>query len=232
MKTIFEQIIKLRNPKFKMNSQLKNTTLMKFVFGIIIDMIRGLKVVIYFKNPKFAMFKSNVRIFNISNINWGQYLKIGQGVYLSALTNKSISLGNNVSIGAFSRIVVSTTLNNLAGYIKIGNNVGLGEFAYLGGAAGLEIQNDCIIGQYFSCHPENHNYTNLEIPIRLQGVSHQGIKIENNCWIGSKVTILDGVTIGSGCVIAAGSVVTKSFPANCVIAGVPAKLIKRRNEHE
>ena len=232
MKTIFEQIIKLRNPKFKMNSQLKNTTLMKFVFGIIIDMIRGLKVVIYFKNPKFAMFKSNVRIFNISNINWGKFLKIGQGAYLSALTNKSISLGNNVSIGAFSRIVVSTTLNNLAGYIKIGNNVGLGEFAYLGGAAGLEIQNDCIIGQYFSCHPENHNYTNLEIPIRLQGVSHQGIKIENNCWIGSKVTILDGVTIGTGSVIAAGSVVTKSFPANCVIAGVPAKLIKRRNEHE
>ena len=232
MKKLLEQVIRLRNPKFKLNSELGNTTLMKFVFSIIIDMIRGLKVAIYIKNPKFAMFKSNVRIFNISNINWGQYLKIGQGVYLSALTNKSISLGNNVSIGAFSRIVVSTTLNNLAGYIKIGNNVGLGEFAYLGGAAGLEIQNDCIIGQYFSCHPENHNYTNLEIPIRLQGVSHQGIKIENNCWIGSKVTILDGVTIGSGCVIAAGSVVTKSFPANCVIAGVPAKLIKRRNEHE
>lgn len=232
MKTIFEQIIKLRNPKFKMNSQLKNTTLMKFVFGIIVDMIRGMKVALYFKNPKFAMFKSNVRIFNISNINWGKFLKIGQGAYLSALTNKSISLGNNVSIGAFSRIVVSTTLNNLDGYIQIGNNVGLGEFAYLGGAAGLEIQNDCIIGQYFSCHPENHNYANLEIPIRLQGVSHQGIKIENNCWIGSKVTILDGVTIGSGCVIAAGSVVTKSFPTNCVIAGVPAKLIKKRNEHE
>lgn len=229
MKTIIEEIIKLRNPKFKMNAQLSNTTLMKFILGISMDMIRGLKVCLYLKNPKFAMFKSNVRIFNISKICWGKFLKIGQGVYLSALTNNSISIGTNVSIGAFSRIVVSTTLNNLNGYIKIGNNVGLGEFAYLGGAAGLEIQNDCIIGQYFSCHPENHNYKNIEIPIRLQGVNHQGIKIENNCWIGSKVTILDGVTIGSGCVIAAGSVVTKSFPANCVIAGVPAKLINKRN---
>lgn len=229
MKILIEQLIRFRNPKFKMNSQLSNTTLMKFVISIVIDIIRGLKVGLYMKNPKFVMFKSNVKIFNISKITWGKFLKIGQGAYLSALTNKSISIGNNVSIGAFSRIIVSTTLNNLNGFIKIGNNVGLGEFAYLGGAAGLEIQNDCIIGQYFSCHPENHNYNDTKIPIRLQGVSHQGIKIENNCWIGSKVTILDGVTIGPGCVIAAGSVVTKSFPANCVIAGVPAKLIKNRN---
>jgi acetyltransferase-like isoleucine patch superfamily enzyme len=68
----------------------------------------------------------------------------------------------------------------------------------------------------------------LDEPIRLQGVTRKGIRIGNNCWIGSKVTILDGVTIGDGCILAAGTVVTKSFPANSIIGGVPAKIIKSR----
>lgn len=92
----------------------------------------------------------------------------------------------------------------------------------------LEIGDDCIVGQYLSCHPENHHYENLEIPIRMQGVYRKGIKIGKNCWIGSKVTILDGVEIGDGCIIAAGAVVNKSFPENSIIGGVPAKLLKSR----
>jgi acetyltransferase-like isoleucine patch superfamily enzyme len=141
---------------------------------------------------------------------------------------QGISFGNNVGIGAYSRVVVSTTLNHLGESIRIGNNVGIGEFAYLGGAGGLEIGDDCIIGQYLSCHPENHVADKLDEPIRLQGVTRKGIRIGNNCWIGSKVTILDGVTIGDGCILAAGTVVTKSFPANSIIGGVPAKIIKSR----
>jgi acetyltransferase-like isoleucine patch superfamily enzyme len=71
----------------------------------------------------------------------------------------------------------------------------------------------------------------MTLPIRHQGVSRKGIKIGKNCWIGSKVTVLDGVTIGTGSIIAAGSVVTKSFPENSIIGGVPAKLLKTRT-HE
>jgi acetyltransferase-like isoleucine patch superfamily enzyme len=99
----------------------------------------------------------------------------------------------------------------------------------LGITWGLTIGNDCIVGQYFSCHPENHNFDNLDLPIRHQGVTRKGIKIGNNCWIGSKVTILDGVEIGDGCVIAAGAVVQASFPPNSVIGGVPARILKQRN---
>ncbi len=64
--------------------------------------------------------------------------------------------------------------------------------------------------------------------IRKQGINAKGIRIGNNCWIGAGVVFCDGVEIGDGCVIGANSVVTKSFSNNCVIAGVPAKVIKQR----
>jgi len=140
---------------------------------------------------------------------------------------QSIEFGNNVRIGSFSQVVASTSFNEIGEFIKIGNNVGIGEYSYLGGAGGLEIGDDCIIGQFFSCHPENHKFEDPNKLIRLQGVDRKGIQIGKNCWIGSKVTILDGVTIGDNCVIAAGAVVTKSMPSNSVIGGVPARVLRK-----
>jgi acetyltransferase-like isoleucine patch superfamily enzyme len=161
----------------------------------------------------------------VHRITFGRFLKLGNHVTLSALGTVGITIGDNVSIGSDSKVIVSTSLNNIGIGITIEDNVGIGEFAYLGGAGGLSIGSDCIIGQYFSCHPENHNFNDQTKLIREQGVTRKGITIHPNCWIGSKVTILDGVEIGANSVIAAGAVVTKSLPENSIIAGVPAKKI-------
>ena len=228
MKALIEKIICLRNPLFKFDEGVNSLVLIQFICQTFWGILRGYKLLLFFRWPYFAMLGKGVRITNLPRIRFGKYLKLGKHVSLSALGKKGISLGNNVSIGDFSKIVVSTTFNQIGSHIRIGHNVGMGEFAYLGGAGGLEIGDDCIIGQYFSCHPENHNYANTDELIRNQGVSRKGIKIGSNCWIGSKVTILDGVTIGNGCVIAAGAVVTGSFPDNCIIGGVPARLLKAR----
>lgn len=64
--------------------------------------------------------------------------------------------------------------------------------------------------------------------IRKQGVTHKGIKIGNNCWIGSGVVFLDGAVVGDGCVIAANAVVGKTFSDNIIIGGVPAAVIRKR----
>jgi len=228
MKRIISSIIKRRNPNFQFDEQLNNGALIQFVWIQFWSLLRSLKLLLRGKSPKFALLDKRVSFFNLSKIHFGKYMKLGENVHVSALAQEGVFLGNNVGIGAYSRIVVSTSFNQLGKFIKIGHNVGIGEFAYLGGAGGLEIGDGCIVGQYFSCHPENHNYHSLEQEIRHQGVTRQGIKIGANCWIGSKVTILDGVTIGSGSVIAAGAVVNKSFPENSIIGGVPAKLIKSR----
>lgn len=229
MKTLLEHIIRARNPKFKFDPQLTSFALCQFILMQVMALVRGLKLLLFLKRPSAMLLGRQVRFFNLPQVTWGNFLKLGDHVYISALGKHGISFGNNVGIGAHSRIVLSTSLNQLGEFIKIGNNVGIGEFAYLGGAGGLEIGDDCIVGQYLSCHPENHRYDNPHELYRLQGVDRKGIRIGRNCWIGSKVTILDGVTIGDNCVIAAGSVVTKSIPANSVIGGVPARIIKQTN---
>ncbi|RZJ51234.1 MAG: acyltransferase [Chryseobacterium sp.] len=228
MRTIVEKIIQLRNPDFRIDDSLNSGAILQFVWIQFWSIIRGLRVLFFFKNPKGMLLGKRVSFFNPSKIKWGKFLRLGNDVFVSALSKHGIEFGNNVSIGAFSRIIVSTSFNNIGEKIKIGNNVGIGEFAYLGGSGGLEIGDECIVGQYLSCHPENHNYENLDLPIRNQGVNRKGIIIGKNCWIGSKVSILDGVKIGNGCILAAGSVITKSFPDNSIIGGIPAKLLKMR----
>lgn len=231
MKAIIQKIIQFRNPDFKFDEALNSRALFQFIWIQIWSIIRGLKVLLFLKNPKGMLLGKGVTFFNISKIQYGKFLRLGNQVYVSALSKNGIQFGDNVSIGAFSRVIVSTSLNEIGDKISIGSNVGIGEFAYLGGAGSLEIGDECIIGQYLSCHPENHNYQDTTISIRHQGVTRKGIKIGKNCWIGSKVTILDGVEIGNGSIIAAGSVVNKSFPENSIIGGVPAKLLKTRT-HE
>ena len=226
MKTLIEKLVKLRNPNFKLDEDLNSQAIVQFIWVQVICVLRGFKFLYMLKSPNMAILGRSTKFFNSSKFKFGKFLKLGDFVYISALGKKGVSFGNNVSIGAHSRVVVSTTLNEIGEHIIIGNNVGIGEFAYLGGAGGLEIGDDCIVGQYLSCHPENHNYQDTSQLIRNQGVNRSGIKIGKNCWIGSKVTILDGVTIGNGCIIAAGAVVNASFPDNCIIGGVPAKLLK------
>jgi len=226
MKSLLQKIIRFRNPKFKFDEAVSTSTILSLFFNQLGQFLRSFKLLFLGKLPNRLFIGRGVQFQYSSKINLGKWVKLGSYVRLSALGKQGIFIGDNCNIGDFSRLVVSTSFNNIGQFIKIGNNTGIGEFAYLGGAGGLEIGSDCSIGQYLSCHPENHNYDNPNELIRYQGINRKGIKIGNNCWIGSKVTVLDGVNIGDNCVIAAGAVVTKSFADNTVIGGVPAKALK------
>ena len=227
MKKTLEHIIQLRNPQFQFDEAVTTAILLGLARDKFFSWVRGLKLLFRFRAPRVLLLGRHVRFFNSKNIVLGKYVKLDDHVYLSALGKGKITIGDNSGIGAFSRVIISTSFNNLGSHIRIGKNVGIGEFAYLGGGGGLDIGDDCIVGQYLSCHPENHNYSDPDKLIREQGVNRRGIRIGKNCWIGSKVTILDGVTIGDGCIIAAGSVVTRNMPADSIIGGVPASVIRK-----
>ena len=140
-----------------------------------------------------------------------------------------INIGNNVSVQKRCVIECTGSLSKVGKGLVLGNNVGIGANSFLGCAGGISIGDDTITGNFVSFHSENHNHIDISKPIRLQGVSRLGITIGKNCWIGAKVTILDGSNIADGCVIAAGAVVTGgNYKANSIYAGVPAKYLSSR----
>jgi acetyltransferase-like isoleucine patch superfamily enzyme len=154
---------------------------------------------------------------------------IFSGVTIDALSKEGIRFGKNVHVGKNTNIDCGGTGcgNGLGRGLVVGDNVGLGANAHFGCSGGVEIGSNTIFGGKTDLIAENHVFSDLSMPVSKQGLSRKGIKIGKDCWIGTRVIILDGTVIGNHCVVAAGSVVTgKTFPDNCIIGGVPAKIIK------
>lgn len=232
MKYLLTRVIRLRNPHFSFAAEFDAAMILSFLTTTGLALFRGLRMLLRFRSPRFMMLESGVRLRYAHRMRYGSFLKLGRGVSVEALGAEGVSFGRNVSIGDWSKVVVSTTPSAPGSFIRIGDSVGIGEYAYLGGAGGLTIGQDCIVGQYFSCHPENHCFADPHTAIRHQGVERKGIRIGEDCWIGSRVSVLDGVSVGAHSVIAAGAVVNRSFPPYSIIGGVPARLLGRREAGE
>jgi acetyltransferase-like isoleucine patch superfamily enzyme len=99
------------------------------------------------------------------------------------------------------------------------------------GHGNTTIGNNVLIAGHCMIIPNNHNFKNKDKLIRLQGNSSKGIAIGDDVWIAHGCSILDGVSIGNGAVIAAGSVVNNDVPPYAIFGGVPAKEIGHRSAH-
>lgn len=172
-----------------------------------------------------------VKVIEKKHLSIGEKSKLQDGVYIDALSKDGVIIGKYVVIGRETRMECTGSLQEVGEGIRIGDRTTFGNECIFGAAGGIEIGNDVVAGQYIRFHSENHNYGEIKKLIREQGVTHKGIKIGNNCWIGAGVVFLDGAKLGDGCVVGANAVVTKEFPQNSVIAGIPAKIIKRRGEN-
>lgn len=112
--------------------------------------------------------------------------------------------------------------------ISIGNHSGIGECSILGQDEEIKIGNNVLIGPHLMIFTQNHNFSDRTKLIREQGATRKPVIIEDDVWIGARVILLPGVILGRGSVVAAGAVVTKSFPPFSVIGGVPARIIGNR----
>ncbi len=113
-----------------------------------------------------------------------------------------------------------------ASKIECGRNVFFGRNLVVQGSGGLKMGDDILIGPGCYIWTINHDYTVNNI-VGTPKYIHKSVIIGNNVWIAANVKITPGVTIGSGSVIAMGSVVTEDVPPDCVVAGNPAKLVKK-----
>ena len=173
---------------------------------------------------------SHVRLHHAQKIHAGQSVIIEDNVTIDALSKNGVRLGNNVTIAKYSTIQCTGVIQELGVGVEIGDNSAVGAYSFLGGQGGIRIAQNVIMGPKVNIFSENHDFNQLDLPIRLQPTTRKGVVIEDNCWIGANSTIVDGVTLHSGCVVAAGSVVTKDVPPNAIVGGVPARVIRMRGE--
>jgi acetyltransferase-like isoleucine patch superfamily enzyme len=122
---------------------------------------------------------------------------------------------------------IKTTWNlKDANNIHLGHGVTIGPFVTIYAQASVTIGDGTLIGPCVSIVDFDHD---LSTPEAIGEVgTKKPVSVGRHCWIGSNAVILKGVTMGDNCVVGAGSVVTKSFPNDSIIAGNPAKLIRRR----
>ena len=225
MKEIINYVIsKLKGEHFSLDKNIPILYIFLFLLSKSLCFVYG---IIRLRKKSFVHPSSTIKCS--SKIKFGRNFSVGKYCYVDALSCKGLICGNNVSMGYFTHIELTGSLKLLGQGMIVGNNVGLGSHGHYGSGAGLlEIGDNTIFGNYVSIHPENHNFSDLSIPIRNQGVNGKGVKIGNDCWIGAKVTILDGSVIGDHSIVAAGAVVAGKFPPYSIIGGVPAKIIKMR----
>ncbi len=193
--------------------------------------VRGLFRKPFLAQSQGALFVGRrVQILNSRLLHLGRSVTLEDDVKIDALSRHGVHIGNNVSIGRFSVIECTGVLTHLGVGFWIGDNSNLGDYNFVGAAGGVRIGANVLIGQGVRFHSENHVFRRTDIPIKEQGVTNEGIVVEDDVWLGSGVIVLDGVTIGHGAIVAAGSVVTKDVPPLAIVGGVPAKIIKFRSE--
>ena len=148
---------------------------------------------------------------------------IGENCWISAG-----SIRGEITFGDDSFIAHSCTLTAQGGSIQIGKHVHVSRSTYINGIGDIEIGDDTLIGPNVVMISGNHPFDRVDIPIRLQGVQKAKITIGKDVWLSANTTIVPGVTIGDGCVIGAGAVVTKDIPPYSIAAGVPARVVNKR----
>jgi acetyltransferase-like isoleucine patch superfamily enzyme len=146
--------------------------------------------------------------------------------------NDTEQVSGKITIGEGTSIQPHAYLRSDDGIISIGRFCTVNPFCVLYGQGGLTIGDYVRIATHTVIVPGNHNFDRVDIPIAKQGNSMLGIVIRDDVWIGAGVYVLDGVEIAEGCVIGAGSVVTKSTDPYGVYVGVPARKVKDRGRKE
>lgn len=221
LKKLFKYLLQKFGKTYSIDEEIPDRLVLSVFWQRFIMIVRG-----YLFLKKRVFVGKRVKIRNKSNIQFGKNCTLEDHVKIDAYARKKIQFGENVKIGAYSILSSTSHFSHFGEGVKMGNNSAVGEYSYFGAAGGILIGDNVIMGQYISFHSENHIFNNKNTSIREQGTTSKGIVLGNNIWVGAKVTFLDGAKIDDNCVVAAGAVVKGEFPKNCVIGGVPAKIIK------
>lgn len=172
-----------------------------------------------------AAIEKGVRIRFANQVRLGKGVYLDEGVYLHACP-EGIEIGDNTLVMHHAELHVYNFRNLPHAGITIGRDSLIGEFNVLRGQGGIHIGDRVYTSPFVQFAAVNHVFSDPTRPFVEQGITAQGITVEDDVWIGAGAIITDGVHIGRGAVVAAGAVVRDQVPPHTVVAGVPARIVK------
>jgi acetyltransferase-like isoleucine patch superfamily enzyme len=187
--------------------------------------LRALAYRLIMRLEGIVAIESGVRIRFADHIRLARGVYIDQGVYLHACPG-GIELGEDTIVMHHAELHVYNFRDLSQSGIVVGRASLIGEFCVIRGPGGVTIGDRVYLSPAVHVYSSNHVFDDPDVCFIDQGVTTQGVTIEDECWIGAMVVILDGVTIGRHSVVAAGAVVTKDVPPYSMVAGVPARVIR------
>jgi acetyltransferase-like isoleucine patch superfamily enzyme len=174
----------------------------------------------------WAAIESGVRLRFADHIRLGHRAYLDQGVYIHACPGGvEIGPGTLVMHGAVLHVYNFRDLPNAG--IRIGRDSLIGEYNVIRGQGGATIGDRVYTSPHVQIVAVNHVFDDPARSFTVQGITGQGITVEDDVWIGSGAVICDGVRVGQGAVVAAGAVVTEDVPAHTVVTGVPARVARQ-----
>jgi acetyltransferase-like isoleucine patch superfamily enzyme len=135
-----------------------------------------------------------------------------------------------VVLGRWSWIGHGCKIRAHEGEVRIGAKTVLGQECTISSYQRVSIGRECILADRVMLIDFDHGVVEVERPIRLQGIYKRDVRVGNNVWIGYGACLLRGVTVGDNAIVGTSSVVTKPVPDNAVVGGVPARLLRMRDE--
>ncbi len=187
--------------------------------------IRGIVYRIILKMEGLAAIERNVRLRFANHIRLGSGVYLDEGVYLHACPN-GIEIGEDTIVmhGAILHVYNFREMPHSG--IRIGKNSLIGEHSVIRGQGGVTLGDRVYTSPYTQIIAVNHVFSDPEKPFVDQGITAEGIIVEDDVWLGAGAIITDGVRVGRGAVVAAGAVVTKDVEPHTVVGGVPARKLQ------
>lgn len=187
--------------------------------------VRGVVYRLILQMDGLAAIEKNVRLRFADHITLGHGVYLDEGTYLHACPN-GIEIGPDTIVMHGAVLHVYNFRNMPQSGIKIGRDSLVGEYSIIRGQGGVTIGDRVYTSPFTQIIAVNHVFDDPNRPFTEQGITAEGIVVEDDVWLGAGAVITDGVRVGKGAVVAAGAVVTKDVPPHTVVGGVPARVIK------
>ena len=158
----------------------------------------------------------------------GRRMELNGMVFFGPRVRLEVGRRATVRFGRWAWIGDGTKIRCHEGHVSIGAKTVLGQECTISAYQHVSIGEQCILADRVMLIDFDHNVADVERPIRVQGIYKRDVRVGANVWIGYGAQILRGVSVGDNAIVGASAVVTRDVPANAVVAGVPARVIRMR----